>query len=113
MKCFCDYTAIRLTARGPAVVFQNTYCRSIGVEYMFINNYEQCNWIREQFEVPGVTQLKEAEKLLAWQRVLRSTKYVECRNYVQVWDFGQRRRRIARYMAIKAIQTFHPFQGFF
>nr|CAB3264555.1 2-oxoglutarate dehydrogenase-like, mitochondrial [Phallusia mammillata] len=56
---------------------EDTYCRNIGVEYMFINNYEQCNWIREQFEVPGVTQLKDAEKLLAWQRVLRSTKFEE------------------------------------
>uniref|UniRef100_H2ZNK1 2-oxoadipate dehydrogenase complex component E1 n=1 Tax=Ciona savignyi TaxID=51511 RepID=H2ZNK1_CIOSA len=54
---------------------ENSYCRSIGVEYMFINNYEQCNWIRQQFEPPGVTQLTDNEKRLAWERLLRSTKF--------------------------------------
>ena len=41
---------------------------------MFINNYEQCNWIREQFETPGITKLTDAEKLLAWERLLRANK---------------------------------------
>uniref|UniRef100_F6UHA9 2-oxoglutarate dehydrogenase, mitochondrial n=3 Tax=Ciona intestinalis TaxID=7719 RepID=F6UHA9_CIOIN len=43
---------------------ENSYCRSIGVEYMFINNYEQCNWIRQQFEPPGITKLTDNEKRL-------------------------------------------------
>ncbi|CAK8678756.1 2-oxoglutarate dehydrogenase complex component E1-like isoform X2 [Clavelina lepadiformis] len=54
---------------------EHTYCRNIGVEYMFIHNYEQCHWIRQQFEPPGVTELKDAEKQLAWERLLRSTKF--------------------------------------
>lgn len=32
---------------------ENVYCGSIGVEYMFINDLDQCNWIREKFETPG------------------------------------------------------------
>jgi len=55
---------------------QSSYCRSIGVEYMFINNFEQCDWIRKQFEPPGVTRLRDDEKLLAWERLMRSTKLV-------------------------------------
>ncbi|XP_078492481.1 2-oxoglutarate dehydrogenase complex component E1-like isoform X2 [Ciona intestinalis] len=54
---------------------ESSYCRSIGVEYMFINNYEQCNWIRQQFEPPGITKLTDNEKRLAWERLLRSTKF--------------------------------------
>ena len=49
---------------------------------MFINNFEQCDWIRKQFEPPGVTRLSDDEKLLAWQRLLRATKYVRiCARY--------------------------------
>uniref|UniRef100_A0AAY4ATS3 2-oxoglutarate dehydrogenase complex component E1 n=1 Tax=Denticeps clupeoides TaxID=299321 RepID=A0AAY4ATS3_9TELE len=28
------------------------YCQHIGVEFMFINNQEQCQWIRQKFEKP-------------------------------------------------------------
>ena len=54
--------------------FQNTYCKSIGVEYMFINNSEQCDWIRQKFETPNCLNLPTDEKLLAWKRLLRSFK---------------------------------------
>ena len=53
---------------------QNTYCKSIGVEYMFINNSEQCDWIRQKFETPNCLNLPTDEKLLAWKRLLRSFK---------------------------------------
>uniref|UniRef100_A0A8C9ZUI6 2-oxoglutarate dehydrogenase complex component E1 n=1 Tax=Sander lucioperca TaxID=283035 RepID=A0A8C9ZUI6_SANLU len=32
------------------------YCQHIGVEFMFINDMEQCQWIRQKFETPGVMQ---------------------------------------------------------
>ena len=32
---------------------ETVYCGSVGVEYMFINDLDQCNWIREKFETPG------------------------------------------------------------
>ncbi|CAB1318883.1 unnamed protein product [Coregonus sp. 'balchen'] len=35
------------------------YCQSIGVEFMFINDMEQCQWIRQRFERPGVMQFEE------------------------------------------------------
>uniref|UniRef100_A0AAX7SQL7 2-oxoglutarate dehydrogenase-like, mitochondrial n=1 Tax=Astatotilapia calliptera TaxID=8154 RepID=A0AAX7SQL7_ASTCA len=31
-----------------------SYCSHIGVEFMFINNVNQCQWIRQKFETPGI-----------------------------------------------------------
>lgn len=33
---------------------ERAYCNKIGVEFMFINSLEQCNWIRERFETPRI-----------------------------------------------------------
>ena len=46
------------------------------MEYMFINNSEQCDWIRQQFETPGAMELSKGDKVLAWTRLLRAHKYV-------------------------------------
>merc|ERR1719423_73916 len=32
---------------------QNVYCRSIGAEYLHINNLDQIQWIRQKLETPG------------------------------------------------------------
>lgn len=56
-------------------LFQKIYCDKIGVEYMFINNREQCDWIREKFETPKIMELSEWEQRLTWERLLRSTRY--------------------------------------
>uniref|UniRef100_A0A8C3CMA4 2-oxoglutarate dehydrogenase-like, mitochondrial n=1 Tax=Cairina moschata TaxID=8855 RepID=A0A8C3CMA4_CAIMO len=36
---------------------ENTYCQHIGLEFMFINDVEQCQWIRQKFETPGVMKI--------------------------------------------------------
>uniref|UniRef100_A0A674P6V9 2-oxoglutarate dehydrogenase complex component E1 n=1 Tax=Takifugu rubripes TaxID=31033 RepID=A0A674P6V9_TAKRU len=43
------------------------YCQHIGVEFMFINDVQQCHWIREKFETPGIMKfsLEEKRTLLA------------------------------------------------
>uniref|UniRef100_A0A8C8C6P3 2-oxoglutarate dehydrogenase complex component E1 n=1 Tax=Oncorhynchus tshawytscha TaxID=74940 RepID=A0A8C8C6P3_ONCTS len=41
------------------------YCQSIGVEFMFINDLEQCQWIRQKFERPGLTSCLTSCFLLA------------------------------------------------
>ncbi|XP_014671832.1 PREDICTED: 2-oxoglutarate dehydrogenase, mitochondrial-like [Priapulus caudatus] len=51
------------------------YCSHIGVEFMFINSYEQCDWIRQRFETPGATRLSTTEKRLLFVRLLRSTRF--------------------------------------
>lgn len=51
---------------------ENAYCRSIGVEFMFINSLEQCNWIRKRIETPGAMELDAEAKRLLLARVTRA-----------------------------------------
>uniref|UniRef100_A0A6Q2X5Q7 2-oxoglutarate dehydrogenase complex component E1 n=1 Tax=Esox lucius TaxID=8010 RepID=A0A6Q2X5Q7_ESOLU len=53
------------------------YCQSIGVEFMFINDLEQCQWIRQKFESPGVMQFTFEEKRTLLARMVRSTRFEE------------------------------------
>lgn len=55
---------------------EDVYCRHIGVEFMFINSYEQCNWIRQRMETPGIMQITEAQKRLILARLTRATGLV-------------------------------------
>lgn len=54
---------------------ENTYCRSIGVEFMFINSLEQCNWIRQRMETPGIMEMDKEQKRLILARLTRATGY--------------------------------------
>lgn len=56
---------------------EKVYCQHIGVEYMFINSLEQCNWIRQKFETPGIMELSKEQKRLLLARVVRSTRLEE------------------------------------
>lgn len=51
------------------------YCQHIGVEFMFINDLEQCQWIRQKFETPGVMQFTNEEKRTLLARLVRSTRW--------------------------------------
>ncbi|XP_046646434.1 2-oxoglutarate dehydrogenase, mitochondrial-like [Daphnia pulicaria] len=51
------------------------YCRHIGVEFMFINSLEQCNWIRKRFETPGAMSLDAEGKRLLLARVTRAAGF--------------------------------------
>uniref|UniRef100_A0AAJ7SJL5 2-oxoadipate dehydrogenase complex component E1 n=1 Tax=Petromyzon marinus TaxID=7757 RepID=A0AAJ7SJL5_PETMA len=53
------------------------YCQHIGVEFMFINDLEQCQWIRQKFETPGVMQLSNEERRTLLARLVRSTQFEE------------------------------------
>lgn len=52
-----------------------TYCRHIGVEFMFINSLEQCNWIRKRLETPGATELTADQKRLILARLTRASGF--------------------------------------
>ncbi|EDX10802.1 2-oxoglutarate dehydrogenase-like, mitochondrial isoform X2 [Drosophila simulans] len=54
---------------------ENVYCNKIGVEFMFINSLEQCNWIRKRFETPGVLNFSPEEKRLILARLTRATGF--------------------------------------
>uniref|UniRef100_A0A3Q4GTP5 2-oxoglutarate dehydrogenase complex component E1 n=1 Tax=Neolamprologus brichardi TaxID=32507 RepID=A0A3Q4GTP5_NEOBR len=53
------------------------YCQHIGVEFMFINDLDQCQWIRQKFETPGVMQFTLEEKRTLLARMVRSTRFEE------------------------------------
>lgn len=53
------------------------YCNHIGVEFMFINNREQTDWIKQKFETPGILQFDPEEKRLMLARVIRSQRFEE------------------------------------
>lgn len=50
------------------------YCQHVGVEFMFINDLEQCQWIRQKFETPGLMQFTPEEKRTLLARMVRSTR---------------------------------------
>ncbi|KAK7112604.1 2-oxoglutarate dehydrogenase complex component E1-like isoform X1 [Littorina saxatilis] len=56
---------------------EETYCRHIGVEFMFINNLDQTDWIRRKFETPGIMKLNTEDKRLILARLIRSTRFEE------------------------------------
>lgn len=55
-------------------LWQEVYCRHIGVEFMFINNLDQTDWIRRKFETPGIMQFTNEDKRLILARLIRSTR---------------------------------------
>lgn len=59
---------------GCVCVKQMAYCQHIGVEFMFINDLEQCQWIRQKFETPGIMQFTNEEKRTLLARLVRSTR---------------------------------------
>ncbi|XP_043492434.1 2-oxoglutarate dehydrogenase, mitochondrial isoform X4 [Polistes fuscatus] len=54
---------------------EQTYCGHIGVEFMFINSLEQCNWIRQKMETPGIMEVTNDEKRLILARLTRATRF--------------------------------------
>lgn len=52
---------------------EDVYCNKIGVEFMFINSLEQCNWIRQKFETPNIMQFSNEDKRLLLARLTRAT----------------------------------------
>ncbi|CAH1388601.1 unnamed protein product [Nezara viridula] len=54
---------------------EDVYCRHIGVEFMFINSLEQCNWIRQKMETPGVMKIDANQKRLILARLTRATGF--------------------------------------
>ena len=51
---------------------EDAYCRHIGVEFMFINSLEQCNWIRQKMEPPGISNMDSETKRLILGRLTRA-----------------------------------------
>jgi len=66
-----------LTLRDIIDRLKEVYCRHIGVEFMFINNLEQCDWIKRRFETPGIMTMNKEDKRTLMARLIRSTRFEE------------------------------------
>lgn len=66
-----------LTLREIIKRLEDIYCKSIGLEFMFINNLEQTDWIKKRFETPGVMAMTNEEKRTLLARLIRSTRFEE------------------------------------
>ncbi|KAG2383552.1 hypothetical protein C9374_004223 [Naegleria lovaniensis] len=56
---------------------QETYCGTIGWEYMHINDREVCNWLRERIETPTQVDLTSDEKKVLLERLSYSHMFEE------------------------------------
>ncbi|XP_072483493.1 2-oxoglutarate dehydrogenase-like, mitochondrial isoform X1 [Notamacropus eugenii] len=72
---FIGGTESSLSLREIIRRLENTYCQHIGLEFMFINDVEQCQWIRQKFETPGVMKFTNEEKRTLLARLVRSTRF--------------------------------------
>ncbi|KAF6777752.1 hypothetical protein AHF37_02848 [Paragonimus kellicotti] len=64
-----------LTLREIIQRLEEVYCRHIGVEFMFINSLNKCDWIRRKFETPGMMNFTPEQKRLILARLIRSTRF--------------------------------------
>ncbi|XP_061553768.1 2-oxoglutarate dehydrogenase complex component E1 isoform X2 [Phycodurus eques] len=64
-----------LTLREIIRRLEEAYCQHIGVEFMFINDAQQCQWIRQKFESPGILQFSAEEKRIVLARMIQSTRF--------------------------------------
>ncbi|XP_010338904.1 2-oxoglutarate dehydrogenase-like, mitochondrial isoform X1 [Saimiri boliviensis] len=75
MTTFIGGSENTLSLREIIRRLENTYCQHIGLEFMFINDVEQCQWIRQKFETPGVMQFSSEEKRTLLARLVRSMRF--------------------------------------
>ena len=59
----------RVTLRKVLERLQQTYCGTLGVEYMHIGSTEQCNWIRERIENPNFLKVDDEKKVHIFERL--------------------------------------------
>lgn len=48
---------------------------------MFINNVDQCQWIRKKIETPGIKRFTDADKRTLLARLITSTRLAATRSY--------------------------------
>ena len=59
----------KVTLRKVLDRLRETYCNTIGVEYMHIGSTQQCNWIRERVENPNFLQVDKEKKVHIFERL--------------------------------------------
>jgi len=59
----------KVTLRKVVERLRETYCRTIGVEYMHIGSTQQCNWIRERVEHPDFLKCDKEKRVHIFERL--------------------------------------------
>ena len=59
----------RVTLRKVVDRLQQTYCGTMGVEYMHIGSTNKCNWIRERIEHPNFLKVDDEKKMHIFERL--------------------------------------------
>lgn len=54
---------------------EDTYCQTIGAEFMFLDSLEKVDWIRRKLETPGIMVLPNEKKKLILKRLVRSAGF--------------------------------------
>lgn len=65
----------RRTLREILRILEQTYCRSIGVEFMHIQSREQSNWIRSRVELDEPYQFSKEKKIILLDRLTWATNF--------------------------------------
>eukprot|EP00743_Colponemidia_sp_Colp-15_P001287 GILK01001410.1.p1 GENE.GILK01001410.1~~GILK01001410.1.p1 ORF type:complete len:1010 (+),score=194.22 GILK01001410.1:51-3080(+) len=89
MTGFLSANRTSQTLRHLIARLKETYCGSIGVEYMHISGREECNWIRDKFETADKMKYTKEEKIrildrLTWADHLESffkTKFSSAKRF--------------------------------
>jgi 2-oxoglutarate dehydrogenase E1 component len=63
------------TLRAIIKDLDETYCQSIGIEYMYIRNPERLEWFRNQIEVKNRPQYNAEEKIEIYKKLNQATNF--------------------------------------
>jgi len=68
-------TKTQWTLRELRDELKKAYCGKIGLEYMHIPDRDECNWLRNKFELRHITELPREEKKLLLDRLFWADEF--------------------------------------
>ena len=72
---FKTETRKKMTLREIVDACESIYCSSIGIEYIYVSDREQCDWLRERLEVPQQFKYSIDEKRRILDRLIWSSSF--------------------------------------
>lgn len=78
----------KATLRDIVNHMEDTYCRSVGIEYNYIRNPERKGWIRSKIELNNLPKFTHDDKLRIFKKLNKATVYEQ---YLQRKFVGQKR----------------------
>ncbi|XP_011298113.1 2-oxoglutarate dehydrogenase, mitochondrial isoform X1 [Fopius arisanus] len=65
----------RLPLRDILMRLNKVYCGHLGLEYTFIPDFGQLDWLRHKFEIPGAWELPPDHRKTIWMNVMRAVTF--------------------------------------